>query len=65
VHNEFIILTDLKNVVPVLPDLETDNTIIRNIIEMTVTLLVRCGQKDILYSWMSSHVDIKSSEKVK
>ncbi|KOC62691.1 hypothetical protein WH47_05250, partial [Habropoda laboriosa] len=60
-HNKFIIFSDSKSVVTALQNLETRNTIIRNIIELNAIL--NCGEKEILYSWIPSHANIEGNEK--
>ncbi|KOC58731.1 hypothetical protein WH47_05385, partial [Habropoda laboriosa] len=56
------IFSDSKSVVTALQNLETRNTIIRNIIELNAIL--NCGEKEILYSWIPSHANIEGNEKV-
>ncbi|XP_076385697.1 uncharacterized protein LOC143264087 [Megachile rotundata] len=60
-HNKFIILSDSKSVLLALQKVETNNTIIQNIIELNETL--KQDQKEVLYSWIPSHTGIRGNEK--
>ncbi|XP_053989675.1 uncharacterized protein LOC128882131 [Hylaeus volcanicus] len=60
-HNKFIIFSDSKSVILALQNCESSDTIIRNIIELNATLSQ--NGKEILYSWIPSHVNIEGNEK--
>lgn len=53
--------SDSQSVLMVLRNLENRNIIIRNIIELNEIL--NYG-KEILYSWISSHINVESNEKL-
>ncbi|XP_043262527.1 uncharacterized protein LOC122403220 [Colletes gigas] len=60
-HNKSIILTDSKSVLLALQNLETNNTVIQNIIELNETL--KRDKREVLYSWIPSHIGIEGNEK--
>ncbi|XP_043257979.1 uncharacterized protein LOC122400522 [Colletes gigas] len=60
-HNKSIILTDSKSTLLALQNLETNNSVIQNIIELNETL--KRDKREVLYSWVPAHIGIEGNEK--
>ncbi|XP_076623123.1 uncharacterized protein LOC143342788 [Colletes latitarsis] len=57
-HSKSIILTDSKSTLLALQNLETNNTVIQNIIET-----LKRDKREVLYSWIPAHISIEGNEK--